>query len=85
MSKGLLLDTRNDKYYVGNTYEELARATGRVTFDVAKRTVLIDGKKILTFTLDWSPEEFLGEASGDTVEMLVKNYGFVVYHNADRN
>ena len=75
----LLLDTRLDKHYLGETVAEAVAATGRVKINVDLRRVEIDGQQDgVSFAHDWSHEEFIREAYSRALQLL-RRRGFAVF------
>lgn len=57
----LLLDTLNDKHYIGYTLTQLLGETGMVTYAVDKRQVWVGKHLAQTFTEDWTDLEMASE------------------------
>lgn len=75
----LLLDTRLDKHYLGETVAEAVAATGRVKINVDMRRVEIDGRQdSVSFGHDYSHEEFIREAYSRALQLL-RRRGFAVF------
>ena len=75
----LLLDTRLDKHYLGETVAEVVSATGRVKINFDLRRVEIDGQQDgVSFAHDWSRDEFIREACSRALQLL-RRRGFAVF------
>lgn len=88
--QALLLDTRNDKHFVGNNYVELAVATGRVTFDLDARTCTVQHSShphlcvnptshTMSWSDSWGRDEMLKDMAKDAVAYLVRCCQFALY------
>lgn len=86
----LLLDTRNDKHYLGDTYLELAQATGRVSFDLEARTCTVQHSshphlavyptsRTLSWGESWTRDAMLHDMARDAVRYLCMKCGFKLY------
>lgn len=89
----LLIDTINDKHFVGDIYTDLAAATGRVTYDLEARTCTIQHSShphlvvnpishVLSYGDSWGADELLREMAYDAIKYLCRNCGFVFYNAA---
>lgn len=77
----LLLDTRNDKHYVGPTTFDLVMATGRVVIDTTARRAFIDGQPdSVGFTDQYTHEELIREIAIQACHVLIRNHGFQLFH-----
>lgn len=75
----LLLDTRLDKHYLGETVAEVVAATGRVKINVDLRRVEIDGQQdTVSFGRDYSYDELIREAYSRGLQLL-RRRGFAVF------
>ena len=75
----LLLDTRLDKHYLGETVAEAVAATGRVKINFAMRRVEIDGQQDnVSFGHDYSHDQFVHEAYSRALQLL-RRRGFAVF------
>ena len=82
MSKALLLDTRNQKYYRGDTRLELCEACPDVEFDFLNRQAIIKGKPdTFSFSCDYTDDELPREMSKRVVGKLCQDHGFILYVN----
>lgn len=90
--KALLLDTRNDQHFVGNDYLDLAVATGRVAFDLDKRTCTVQHSAnphlvvnptstTLKWGDSWERDEMLRDMAKDAISYLCGKCGFVLYRS----
>lgn len=88
--RALLLDTRNDRHFVGDDYLDLATATGRVTFDLDKRTCTVQHSATphlvvnpTSHTMEWGDswgrDEMLKDMAKDAVSYLTRCCGFLLY------
>lgn len=77
----LLLDTINDKHYVGDKTQELVLATGRITFDAINRRILIDGQPdTVTFSSDYNDIELGVEFGIRALKVLTRDHGFIHFN-----
>lgn len=74
----LLLDHKTDKHYHGSTYVELVYACGMVSFDIPKLTAYAPGRKF-QYSSEYTPEEFVQQASKDIVRHMCDNLSFSLY------
>jgi hypothetical protein len=78
--KALLLDTRNDKHYTGDTYAELIAHTPLVSLDIPGRCFRIQGvAHPFQYSNEYTADELVKEMSRDAVNFLCRNAGFVLY------
>lgn len=80
----LLLDTRKDKHYMGDTRMEILQALfPRVKIDTANKQATIDGLVVARYAKDqWTVDEFVADVACAVIGILVRDYGFVFYTNA---
>lgn len=75
----LLLDTRLDRHYLGETVIEVVAATGRVKINFVLRCVEIDGQQDgVSFGHDYSHDQFIHEAYSRALQLL-RRRGFAVF------
>lgn len=75
----LLLDTRLDRHYMGETVAEVVAATGRVKINLNLRRVEIDGQQdTVSFGRNYSYDELIREANSRALELL-RRRGFAVF------
>lgn len=80
----LLLDTRNDRHYTGENTSDLILNTGRVTIDLNSRRAVIDGKPdTVSYSSEYTSDELLVEACRRALQVLTRDYGFVLYSRHD--
>lgn len=83
MDRLILLDTRNDRHFVGGSVADVVLTTGAITFDLSARRVVIYGEPdTVSFSSDYTRDELLRELAGRALTVL-KRYGFQLFRNTD--
>jgi len=80
----LLLDTRNDKHYTGDTKAELLLQTGMARIDLSQRKVFIKGvDNPLQYSDEYTQGELIQEGNRDALNFLCRNCGYVIFKSVD--
>jgi hypothetical protein len=77
----ILLDTRNDKHFVGGTLTDVVLTSGAVTFDLSARRAVIYGQPdTVSFSNDYAHDELIREMALRALTVL-KRYDFQLFRN----
>lgn len=79
-----LLDTRNDKHYLGDTLAQALHASGAAVIDSDAFTVLVKGRDRLAYTKsNYTLREFYAISAEDAVRKLCRDYAYTLYRSAE--
>jgi hypothetical protein len=83
MDRLILLDTRNDKHFVGSTLTDVVLSSGAVTFDLSARRAVIYGQlDTVSFSRAFTDKELVHELACRALTVL-KRYDFQLFKNID--
>lgn len=84
MNKLVLIDTRNNKFYCGETYLELFLKCPDVTGDSNARVAVIMGKPdTVSFSNEFTFEELMREIAERALFVLRRDCGFILARNIE--